>query len=197
MYQFSVCFVFSFFVVASSFPVFEPTFGGGGIDLWLRMSQSNLNTPYPRQAGPLYDLHLRVLAQRRYNDILYLKPDSYLISVSTSIRAWSWLFYPEHPICITGDWSEPQTERRGPGLKLSWRQVVAMPYTPTKLSYETPCNFPTYLGGKSRTSDLSTSELWVHRNFGTSVCAQWYTYWAHYERLGSRYRSYLRGGRVG
>jgi len=33
MYYFSVCFIFSFFVVASSFPVFEPTFGGGGIDL--------------------------------------------------------------------------------------------------------------------------------------------------------------------
>ena len=114
------------------------------IDLWLRMSQSYLITPYPRQAGLLYDLHLRMLAQRRYNnDILYLKPDSYLISVSTSIRAWSWLFYPEHPICITGDWSEPQTERRGPGLKLSWRHVVAMPYTSMKLLYETPCNFPT------------------------------------------------------
>ena len=27
---------------------------------------SNLITPYPRQAGLLYDLHLRMLAQRRY-----------------------------------------------------------------------------------------------------------------------------------
>ena len=33
LYYFLVCFKFSFFVVASSFPVFEPTFGGGGIDL--------------------------------------------------------------------------------------------------------------------------------------------------------------------
>ena len=67
------------------------------------MSQSNLITPYPRQAGLLYDLQLRLLAQRRYNnDILYLKPDSYLISVSTSIRAWSWLIYPEHPYRYNG-----------------------------------------------------------------------------------------------
>ena len=84
----------------------------------------------------------------------YILIDSYLISVSTSIRAWSWLFYPEHPICITGDWSEPQTDRRGPGLKLSWRQAAAMPYTFTKLSYETPCNFST---SRKKISDLSTA----------------------------------------
>ena len=157
------------------------------------MSQSNLITPYPRQAGLLYDLHLRMLAQRRYiNDILYLKPDSYLISVSTSIRAWSWLFYPEHPICITGDWSEPQTERRGPGLKLSWRQVVAMPYTPMKLPNETLCNFPT---SRKKISDLSTAV-----NIATSILHSLHSglriglmkrCWAQ------RYRSYLRDGRVG
>ena len=105
------------------------------------MSQSNLITPYPRQAGLLYDLHLRVLAQRRYNDILYFKPDSYLISVSTSIRSGSWLFYPEHPICITGDWSAPQTGIEGQ-VEIPARHVAATLNTYMKLSYETPCNFP-------------------------------------------------------
>ena len=97
MYYFLVCFKFSFFVVASSFPLFEPTFGGGGIDLWLRMSQSNLDTPYPRQAGLLYDLHLRMLAERRYIIMTSNSPQliSYLISVSTSISSTVWRFSPE------------------------------------------------------------------------------------------------------
>ena len=159
MYQFSVCFVFSFFVVASSFPVFEPTFGGGGIDLWLRMSQSNLITPYPRQAGLLYDHQLRLVAERRY---MYWHPynhtpqiNKYLISVSTSIRSGSWLFYPEHPICITGDWSAPQTVREGQ-VEIPARHVAATLYTLMKLSYETPCNFPT---SRRKISDLRPQHL--------------------------------------
>ena len=95
-------------------------------------------------------------------------------------------------IDITGDWSEPQTERRGPGLKLSWRQVVAMPYTLMKLPNETLCNFPT---SRKKISDLSTAV-----NIVTSILHSLHSglriglmkrCWAQ------RYRSYLRDGRVG
>ena len=107
------------------------------------MSQSYLITPYPRQAGLLYDLQLRLLAQRRYIIMTSNSPqiNKYLISVSTSIRSGSWLFYPEHPICITGDWSAPQTGIEGQ-VEIPERHVAATLYTLMKLSYETPCNFP-------------------------------------------------------
>ena len=40
-------------------------------------------------------------------------------------------------------------------------------------NYETPCK--TNVSDK-HVKDLSTSDLCEHRNFGTSVFAQWYTY---------------------
>ena len=84
------------------------------------MSQSNLITPYPRQAGLLYDHQLRLLAERRY---MYWHP--YITTLPKSISTWSrYLPRSGHGlgwsiqstlIDIMGDWSEPQTDRRGPG----------------------------------------------------------------------------------
>ena len=72
------------------------------------MSQSNLITPYPRQAGLLYDLQLRLLAQRRYIIMTSNSPQliSYLISVSTSISSTVWRFSPEGPIYILVNWTK-------------------------------------------------------------------------------------------
>ena len=63
--------------------------------------------------------------------------------------------YPEYPICITGDWTEPQTGRRGSGWK-STCHVVAMPYTPMKLLCNT-LQLPNISEENLRPQYLSTS----------------------------------------